>query len=146
MEGVRKSGQFAARRRGLNFSSAFRRCPSGRCTAPIWSHRGHCSWAWTRRPSGSGPWDQKERKEPVGARVGGVKGLQGHARMCKNCARVSGHALTSKFMEMGGLAHFFLSLVGSSSISALIWDSFIPAMRLILQKHRDRLSETANTF
>lgn len=41
--------------------------------------------------------------------------------------------LTSKFMEMGGRAHFFLSLVGSSSISALIWDSFIPAMRLILR-------------
>ncbi len=42
--------------------------------------------------------------------------------------------LTSKFMEMGGRAHFFLSLVGSSSISALIWDSFIPAMRLILSR------------
>lgn len=27
---------------------------------------------------------------------------------------------TSKFMEIGGLAHFFLSLVGRSSISALI--------------------------
>lgn len=39
---------------------------------------------------------------------------------------------TSKFMEMGGRAHFFLSLVGSSSISALICDSFMPAMRLIL--------------
>lgn len=39
---------------------------------------------------------------------------------------------TSKFMEMGGRAHFFLSLVGRSSISALICDSFMPAMRLIL--------------
>lgn len=39
---------------------------------------------------------------------------------------------TSKFMEMGGRAHFFLSFVGSSSISALICDSFMPAMRLIL--------------
>lgn len=45
---------------------------------------------------------------------------------------------TSKFMEMGGRAHFFLSLVGSSSISALIWDSFIPAMRLILREHKGR--------
>lgn len=45
--------------------------------------------------------------------------------------------LTSKFIEIGGLAHFFLSLVGSSSISALIWDSFIPAIRLILQKIKD---------
>lgn len=39
---------------------------------------------------------------------------------------------TSKFIEMGGRAHFFLSLVGRSSISALICDSFMPAMRLIL--------------
>lgn len=48
--------------------------------------------------------------------------------------------LTSKFMEMGGRAHFFLSLVGSSSISALIWDSFIPAMRLILSRETDRMT------
>lgn len=46
--------------------------------------------------------------------------------------------LTSKFIEMGGLAHFFLSLVGKSSISALIWDSFIPAMRLILNTDTER--------
>ncbi len=53
--------------------------------------------------------------------------------------------LTSKFMEMGGRAHFFLSLVGSSSISALIWDSFIPAMRLILSRHRGGWHERINT-
>lgn len=46
--------------------------------------------------------------------------------------------LTSKFIEIGGLAHFFLSLVGRSSISALIWDSFIPAMRLILHTRTQR--------
>lgn len=33
-EGAKRSGQFAAWR-GLNFSSGFRRCPSGRCSAPI---------------------------------------------------------------------------------------------------------------
>ena len=43
--------------------------------------------------------------------------------------------LTSKFMEMGGLVHFFLSLVLRSSISALNWHSFIPPILLILQSH-----------
>lgn len=44
--------------------------------------------------------------------------------------------MTSKFMEIGGRAHFFLSLVGSSSISALIWDSFMPAILFTLgHKH-----------
>ncbi len=36
-------------------------------------------------------------------------------------------------MEIGGLVHFFLLSVCSSSISAEICDSFIPAMRLIFQ-------------
>ena len=41
--------------------------------------------------------------------------------------------LTSKFMEIGGRVHFFLSPVASSSISALSWHSFMPPIRLILQ-------------
>lgn len=40
--------------------------------------------------------------------------------------------ITSKFMEMGGRVHFFLLSVCNSSISAEICDSFMPAIRLIL--------------
>lgn len=59
----------------------------------------------------------------------------------KEVGGLQGFRLTSKFMEMGGRAHFFLSLVGSSSISALICDSFIPAIRLILQKKLQKLAQ-----
>ena len=41
---------------------------------------------------------------------------------------------TSKFIETGGRVHFFLLSVCKSSISADIWDSFMPAIRLILKK------------
>ena len=41
---------------------------------------------------------------------------------------------TSKFMETGGRVHFFLLSVCKSSISAEIWDSFMPAIRFILEK------------
>lgn len=41
---------------------------------------------------------------------------------------------TSKFIEIGGLVHFFLVSVSSSSISADNWVSFMPAIRLILSK------------
>ena len=41
--------------------------------------------------------------------------------------------LTSKFIEMGGLVHFFLSLVVRSSISAFKEHSFIPAILFILK-------------
>ena len=45
------------------------------------------------------------------------------------------HSLvTSKFIEIGGLVHFFLSLVFSNSISALSWHSFIPPILLILKQ------------
>ena len=37
-------------------------------------------------------------------------------------------------MDMGGRVHFFFS-VWSSSTSALSWHSFIPAIRLILEKN-----------
>lgn len=50
---------------GSNFSSVFRRCQSGRCTAPILSRRGHCSWAWTQTPSSSAPSGRMEQKEPA---------------------------------------------------------------------------------
>ena len=42
-------------------------------------------------------------------------------------------SITSKFRDIGGLAHFLLSLVAIRSISALIWDSFIPPILFILQ-------------
>lgn len=61
------------------------------------------------------------------------------------CILKGRQALTSKFMEMGGRAHFFLSLVGSSSISALIWDSFIPAIRFILLEKAQK-SESARVY
>lgn len=39
----------------IKFSSGFRRCRNGRCTAPIWWRRDHCSSVWTRTPSSSAP-------------------------------------------------------------------------------------------
>lgn len=126
---------------GLNSSSESHRCQSGRCTAPIWWRRGHCSWAWTQTPSSNAPWGRKERKEPArtSTRLNTRRCTPGSAaaEWVRLCVCVRGdYELTSKFIEIGGLAHFFLSLVGSSSISALIWDSFIPAMRLILPTGR----------
>lgn len=68
------TGKWSDRRLVVSsFSSAFHRCRSGRCTAPIWSHRGHCNWAWTRTPSSSGPSGQTEQKEPAERRGVGVK-------------------------------------------------------------------------
>lgn len=64
----------------------------------------------------------------------GQKGLDCQSFSKVSCTLQSRQGLTSKFMEIGGRAHFFLSLVGSSSISALIWDSFIPAIRFILSE------------
>lgn len=45
---------------------------------------------------------------------------------------------TSKFMEMGGLVHFFFVSVSKSSISAESWVSFIPAILLILTNNVKR--------
>ena len=47
---------------------------------------------------------------------------------------VSDDSDTSKLREIGGRAHFLLSLVVIRSISALICDSFIPPILFILKQ------------
>lgn len=99
------------------------------CIWPTWSHHGHCSSVWVQILSGSELWIQKEQKEP----------LKFETKLCKIWPRIFFNkttsdcfSITSKFIEMGGLVHFFLSLVFRSSISALSWHSFIPPILLIL--------------
>ena len=54
---------------------------------------------------------------------------------------------TSKFMDTGGRVHFFLLSVCKSSISAEIWDSFMPAIRFILEKVRfDEIAGVTSTM
>ena len=43
---------------------------------------------------------------------------------------------TSKLRDIGGRAHFLFSFVAMRSISALIWDSFIPPILFILKRRQ----------
>ena len=45
-------------------SNVFRTNHYARCTAPTWSHRGHCSLTCVRKLSGNGPWGQNKQTEP----------------------------------------------------------------------------------
>lgn len=92
------------------------------CIWPIWSHHGPSSWVLVRRPSSSALWVQKAQMEPAN-------------QICQSVYRDCIWLYTSKFMLTGGRFHFFFSTfpVDSRSISAEIWLSFIPAMRLILK-------------
>lgn len=58
--------------------------------------------------------------------------LQNMSNMIENTLKPDGANGTSKFIEIGGLVHFFFVSVSNSSISADSCVSFIPAIRLIL--------------